>query len=78
MQVEQRRVAKGQLIAFMQAGHPWHARGGDRRSADRLIRGLPIAAQCPSARKCRLTRRTACTSGQTPSTSAGIPREHLS
>ena len=24
MQEEQRRAAKGQLIALMQAGHPWH------------------------------------------------------
>jgi hypothetical protein len=26
MQEEQRRVAKGQLTALMQAGHPWHER----------------------------------------------------
>jgi hypothetical protein len=24
MQEDQRRAAKGQLIALMQAGHPWH------------------------------------------------------
>lgn len=73
MQEDHRHAAKGRLIALMQAGHPWHEAAAMAGGAHRSIRGLPIAAQCPPARRCRLARRTAWASGQTPSTSARVP-----
>ena len=67
MQEDQRRAAKGQLIALMQAGHPWQEAAAIAGLPDRSISGLPIAAQCPPARRSRLAGWKAWASGQTSS-----------
>jgi transposase len=51
MQEEQRRAAKGQLIALMQAGHPWHeaaAMAGvqiGRSAAYQLLRNVRLRGE---------------------------------
>src|SRR6266849_6205503 len=60
------------------SGLPLARSGGDGRSANRSIRGLPIVAQCPHARRCRLARRTAWASGQTLSPSERVLGDHVS
>ena len=50
MQEEQRRVAKGQLTALMQAGHPWHeaAMAGvqiGRSAAYQLLRNVRLRGE---------------------------------
>lgn len=78
MQEEQRRVAKGQLIALMQAGHPWHEAAA--------MAGVQIgrSAAYQLLRNVRLRGNAALQDGRHGHPAklrpkvAGIPRERLS
>ena len=78
MQEEQRRVAKGQLTALMQAGHPWH----EAASMAGVQIGRSAAYQL--LRNVRLRGNVALQDGRhghpakLRPTGAGIPREHVS